>query len=551
MAAITDNMGFLDKWAYSRILKWAEGRKVEKGRQTIPDYVNEPDPQVRIPQFKEEELLEISKNHWLIRTILRARTEEIINAGWAIESRYRKKCKSCGKEYQNIDVDECNNPGCDSKDFDEPNTDEYKKLQAFLKEPAPNKTMDKFISSTLHYGISLSKYFWEIAQVKTWDTSTMMYTRTPARETRVLNASTILPVANVYGDLGGYEYFCPSCYEAQYLETGRDAFIDIREHIQRRVAIPPCKICGGELESTAYVQNVNGKTVARWTKDELIAEYTWSLEPSVEGLSCIVPAIKHLYIIDYMDAYNLQIYTQGDVGSLVIFPDTDDVEVQELQVKLDNKLKQRLYRDVITGSSERSLQILTAMIGVKSGKEPTRLQLMESLDKLQSFDYYTLYVEKVCGVFGVIPTFTRQSSQGDAGNKLAMTMLVPNSVTKATMINFEEAFNNKLLPKLGINDWVFKFGKVESKDLMRDAQIKQTNMMAVSLAIDKGFDVELTPDAMNYTVSSEPVNETAEDKSSRLAAGKIPQSKDGAPARTMPGGAGDGVAVVEPDKEEE
>jgi len=544
---VLKNMSWVDKWAYGRFSKWLDNQKMRKGRQIIASYADEPEAKIRIPRFREEELLEISKNHWLIRTIIKARTDDIINAGWEIKARFRKKCNACGKEYQDIDVEECDNPGCKSKDFDEPDIEQYKKFDKFLKEPAPNKTMERFIRSTYHYGFALDKYMWEIAHVKIYDPATLKYARSPALEIRVLDTSTIEPIVNAYGDYGNYEWFCPLCYKEKFLQDGRDPFIDIREYIDSRKPIPPCS-CGGEYKPTAYVQNANGKIVARWTIDEVVAEFPQAIEPSVEGLSSIVPAVKHLFIIDFMDSYNLQVYSQGDVGSFIVFPDTDDIEVQEIQAKLENKLRQRKYKDVITGQSEQSLQILTAMIGIQSGKEPKRLQLMESLDKLQSIDFYALYVEKVCNLFGVVPTFTPQESQSSTGNRLTITYLVPNSVTRASIKNFEETFNNKLLPKLKIEDWVLKFGKIESKDLMRDAQIRQTNMMAVSLAIDKGFDVEVTPDVMGYTVSSEPTHEPL--GSSRLAEGKIPQGQDGAPQRTMPSGRGGGTPVIEPDKEE-
>jgi len=554
MSNVTDNMGIVEKWALGVVNRWVKKQTVEKTRQQIPEFALDPSAKVRLPTYKEGELLELSKNHWLLRTIIRTRTDEIINPNWEIKARYRKKCTSCGKEYQDIDVEECDNPGCGSKEFDEPDIEQYKKLQAFIKNPSPDRTMEKFIRSTFHYGFSLDKYMWEIAQTKKYDPATGKYSKTSSNtpNVRILDASTILPNVNAYGDYGNYEWFCPVCYMEQYMQDKMDHVVDIREYIDRGTPIPSCKYCGGELKPTAYVQEINGKVVARWTKDEIVSESPQSIDPHVDGLSSIVPAIKHLYIIDYMDSYNLQIYTQGDVGSLIIFPDTDSTEVKELQQDLENELKKRVYRDVITGKAEPGLQIMTGMVGVKSGKEPKRLQLMETLSNLQSLDFYVLYVEKVCGLFGVIPVFSAQKSQGDKSSSLSVSLNVPNSVTRASMTNFEESFNNKLLPKIGITDWLFTFGKVESKDMMRDAQIKQTNMMAISLAVDKGFDVEVQPDLMNYTVSSEPTHEPpVADTSSRLTEGKIPQSKDGAPNRTMPGGAGSGVPVIEPEKREE
>ena len=549
MSSTPQSMNWLERRALNIVKGWSDREvyRLKKTRQQIPDLAGTREPIATIPRFNQAELLNISKNHWLIRTIVRIRVEDIISAGGDIEPRYRKKCKKCGKEYQTSDVDKCDVAGCDGKEFVEPAIEQYRDFTALVRTPSPQKDWDTFVRSTLHYGLALDEFHWEIAQVKTYDPETGKYGRQSAKEIRVLDSSTIKPIINAYGDLGGHEWFCPLCYEDAYIENGVDEFVDIRQYTQAKQPIPPCKRCGGELQPTAYVQDIKGRIVARWTKDEIVRDTPNSIDPEWFGLSCIVPAIKHLYIIDFMDSYNLQVYSQGDVGSVVVFPDTDDAEVQELRTKLDNQLRQRIYRDVITGKSEPTLQILTAMIGIKAGKEPKRIALMETLDKLQSIDYYSLYVEKVCGVFGVIPTFSQAAQQGDS-KRLNITYMVPNATTRASMKNFEEAFNNKLLPKLGITDWVWKFGKVESKDLLREAQIKQTNIMAVSVAIGAGFDVEMEPDGSGYTLSARPVNPP--ESRSRLEAGKIPQDQDGAPKRTMPSGSKDGVPIPEPEDDE-
>jgi len=550
MSSPKSSMPWLERWAFGRVKSWAnkETERLKKTRQQIPDFSDKVEPIVRMRTYKADELLTMSKNHWLLRTILRIRIEEIMNAGGEVTPRFEKRCKNCGKEYQTKDVEECDVSDCKSKDFDYPDIDQYKRLTELVKEPSPDKDWDTFVRSTLHYGLALDEFHWEIAQLKTYDPMTRKYSQKPGLEIRVLDTSTVSPIVDPYGNLGNHEYFCPLCYEQRLKDEGRDPVIDIREFTDRGIAIPPCKVCGGELKPTHYVQKLHGNVVARWTKDEIVRDTPNSIDPEWFGLSRVVSGIKHLFIIDFMDSYNLQVYSQGDIGSLVVFPDTDDEEVQELKQKLDNQLKKRVYRDVITGENSPTLQILTAMIGVQSGKEPKRLALMESLSNLQSIDYYSLYVEKVCGLFGVIPTFTQSQRQtGDGGRTLAITYMVPNSTTRSTMKNFEDAFNNKLIPILGITDWVWNFGKLESKDQLREAQIKHQNIMAASLALTAGFEIEMQPDAMSYTMSTRSTGPLL--PNSRETAGKVPQDKDGPPRRTMPGGSAAGIPVSEPESE--
>ena len=84
------------------------------------------------------------------------------------------------------------------------------------------------------------------------------------------------------------------------------------------------------------------------------------------------------------------------------------------------------------------------------------------------------------GVFGVTPTFVSNVETQAGGQNSRMEIDVQNRVTRRYMNDFLEPFNNQLLPLIGVTDWVLEFGNIESRDMLRDAQIKQTNIMAIS-----------------------------------------------------------------------
>jgi hypothetical protein len=213
---------------------------------------------------------------------------------------------------------------------------------------------------------------------------------------------------------------------------------------------------------------------------------------------------------------------------------------------IDEELRQKDRQDVQTGQNIRSLEIATIFIGVEQGKPPQFIPQDIPLEKMQSIEYYKLYVEKVLGVFGVTPVFTSTAGEYRDQNP-RMEIDVQNRVIKGYIKDIEDPFNNELLPTFGITDWILRFGKVESRDELRDAQIKLTNAQTVSILHGTGFDVEVAEDMGSYTVSSKPKRMPMETGQAREESGRISQTVDGAPKRTMAVGTEQGVPLLEPE----
>jgi len=169
---------------------------------------------------------------------------------------------------------------------------------------------------------------------------------------------------------------------------------------------------------------------------------------------------------------------------------------------------------------------------------------------MQSIDYYRLYVEKVCGLFGVTAIFVNITEK-EGGTESRPRIDVQNHVTRQWMTDVEEPFNDFLLPRLGITDWVLAFGKIESRDELRDREIKQRVAATVAIYEARGHDVEVQEDGMDFTVSSKAVR-PAEGAMSRMEAGRTSQTEaDPANAeRTQGVGKEPSVAVLEPEVNE-
>lgn len=542
----------------SRILTQLVGAHLitKESRQPVPAFLAQEEARPRTPEYLYPLFMQLSKVHWLLRTIIRASIGEVLTPGYEIEYRFKKKCKKCNKEYDNAEIEECDI--CEGKDFDTPDVDQFKTFRTLIGRELTEKSMlgegrtfNEFLYSTLWYILSLDDFYWEIGHTETFDTNTKKVIRTP-KTVHVLDGSITFPVMDSYGNFTSTEYFCQVCYKRIRIETQQDTFIDLKSITgggDRNT--PVCKElgCGRPLTQTAYIQKVGGKIVARFGKDEVIHASSSRVAPEAFGLSKIVAAVKLLYVIDYMDEYNLQIYGKGHATTIIGVEGADKAKVEEISLHVQNELRGRKRVDSRTGEVQTSLEPVITFIGLEQGKTITPIDISPKLSEMQSIDYYRLYVEKVCGLFGVSPIFVTLSEPGSGGIDARPQIDVQNRVTRQYMSDVLDPFNEFLLPMLGITDWVLNFGKVESRDELRDKKIIQTNAMAAVILLKAGFDVTLTEDARNMTVSPKPVRPP--EANSRLDAGKIPQDLDGATERTAPGGVGDGISEEEPEVEEE
>lgn len=75
-------------------------RELLKTRGEVRQYVFNAGQKLRIPDYNYPMLYDLSKRNWLLRQIFRAIIGEVMNAGWEIQPKFKKKCRKCGTEYQ-------------------------------------------------------------------------------------------------------------------------------------------------------------------------------------------------------------------------------------------------------------------------------------------------------------------------------------------------------------------------------------------------------------------------------------------------------------------
>jgi len=375
--------------------------------------------------------------------------------------------------------------------------------------------MDDFIRSTLKYDIRLDDFYWGIAYAPTPNPGTKEIERIP-REIYVEDARFIQPIADEYGHLGGYDYFCPVCYERELDK------VDIRNLRDTQKLDPRCPKCGRPLVQTCYVQEINSKVTARFGRDEILHGSSDRTLPDLFGEPKLVSAWKMVKTIDEMIEYNWQVYSLGKIGSLVVIPGVDQEDVDEMLTNMTNQVKQFDRRDIQTAEARKTLKIHQFFVGLPEARDmPVKIPLMEDHEKLQSLDFFKLYVEKVCGLYGVTPIFVSVIEATRAGVNPRMQIDVQNRTTRKYQADIEDLFNDELAPLFGITDWLFKFGKVEGRDLLREAQIEREKATTIMTLVRAGYKVKIGDD-WRLIVDSEPVRDPMQIYPSRQEGGRTP-----------------------------
>lgn len=490
-----------------RFLGSLVGVKIEKTTPIAPSFIFEPEPQIRYPLYDYINLFEVATTSWPLRRAFRAIIQECVRNRWSIQPAFKWKCDKCGRVYdytpKEDQLKEGELPKCETKDcgtdLRPPSQGQLKIFQGLLEHPNDDYHFQTFASSSIFYDLSLDDWYWGMKFLRrpkaqdgkiVIENKQIIYEKIPY-QIFVEDARFLFPVADEYGHLGGYEWFCPDCYD---LYPGRDSpVMTIRPEMteEEKIKLKACPFCGKPMEQTAYVQEISGVVTARFTKDELIHGSSSRVAPALFGNSKIISVWKLIQTVLAMDDYNWEVYSTGKVGSILGFPGEDQLEVDEKKKAIEEEIKALDQKDIQSGRFKSSKKIRTLMLGLKKDQQPIRIPIMEDLKALQSIDFYRLYLDAVAGVYGVTPEFVSTTDVPGGGIKLKIE--VQNRTTQEHQAGFADLFNQELLPKFGITDWLFVFNPIEGRDQLRDAQTEHTKAATALTWAQAGFDVSLGP----------------------------------------------------------
>lgn len=387
---------------------------------------------------------------------------EVVRNKWDVKPKWQSKCTMCGAEYQ-VEKDKC--PECKGE-VRKPDLEQKEILKAFVEDPNPDNEITDIIKSVYRYMLSVDDWWLSIQYADLKAESPLTIYVEDSRHMRV--------VSDEKGRLGNGEYFCPQC-------TGNEPG-KVYKKGQRCRKHPDV-----ELKETAYVYISGSDVQARFAKDEILHSMEDPLLPSLYGNSKEISCLKTILNIFAMDQFNLTTFSQGKLAQILCFegmtPEQASTLAQETQ-----KQKDTAEYDPRTG--EKVASLLTLFLG--SPGAVTKVDSMPPSEKMQSLDWRKLWRETIHSIYGVQDVVAGGMEPGKTGQNPRMKLDVNNNMTELYQKAFEEPFNNVVVPKLGVTDWVFRFNPVEEKDEMQDVTVLNAKLDALQKAVNLGLDAELT-----------------------------------------------------------
>jgi hypothetical protein len=463
-------------------------REIKKhDRTVIPEFSWMPQYMIREPLYNFEELMLVARTNWVLKRTFSAIIRETLSPGWTLDPAFAGKCTTCDKEYR----DWPREGKCTQEQYDQqnpeaapvvcggflrrPDPNQYTRAMQLVTIPAEGITFYQLMYSTLVYDLALSNYFLSISYKYVPDpVFPGEFIKVPA-ELNVEDPRYMRVIADDKGHLGDpKQLFCPDCWRPDLIYSAPN---DVN-----------CPVCGKPLEKTAYVQRIGGTIKARFTKDEIIMAGEDRILPNIYAESKIISLWKILITIQAMDDFNLDLYTEGKLGSIVNFPGHEQEEVNEIMDQFENEASKKRVYDPVLRRFRTTKKVRTMMIGSKEKIQVTKV--MEDFKRMQSIDYYKHWQSAVQSVYSVMPIFTG-SVDGKSGTTPMMQVTVQDRAIREHHKNREDLMNHRVFPAFAISDWRLRFNTLDMRDDMRLAQVGQIKSNTALTWLKAGFDVRL------------------------------------------------------------
>ena len=399
----------------------------------------------------------------VLRQVHDAIIREAVRNRWTVKAKWQSKCVMCGMEYRVAKL-KCEECGGKTK---KPDLEQKEVLKAFIDDPNPDNEMCDIIKSVLRYMCAVDDWWFSIQYADLKAERPLTIYVEDSRNMRV--------VSDDKGRLGNGEYFCPTCTTDN---PGK-----LYQKGQRCKKHPEV-----ELKETAYVYVSGDEVKARFAKDEILHSMQDPLLPSLYGNSKEISCLKMIMSIFAMDQFNLTTFSKGKLAQILCFSGMSQEQANTLQEEAQKQVDKQEY-DPQTG--EKVASLLTLFLGATE-KGVTKVNAMPPSDQMQSLDWWKLWREAVCSIYGVTPVFSGINEKGQTGNNPRMQIDVQNNTTEMYQKAFEDPFNTVIVPKLGVTDWIFEFNPVEEKDEMQDITILNSKLDALTKAVNLGLTAELT-----------------------------------------------------------
>lgn len=468
--------------------------RLKKTQTVVPSYFYEPEPKVRKPTYDYFSLMVKSVYAWPFRIMIEAIIREATRNYGHIEPRFKYKCDKCGvkyfKEIESCETVISKGETCDGT-LEVPDYKQRQLLEDIVEHPSEGRTFLEFIKNTIFYTCAVDDFYWHVTyKSREWGH--------PIGDKVYIESSAFLfPVADKHGHLGSYDYYCPKCYNSPEYD-GHDLTWNMRDEMDRRrgkvgnIHVFRCPICRTIMVQTSYVQEIAGKITARFGKNEIVHGSMSRLAPDLFGTPKMVSLVKILDFMNATDDRKRETAIESRTNGLLFFPGIDHEAVGTLLSKVDEERRKLQLRDRQTGEALASKRNVLVFVGLGDDKleKPVKIPIMEDDSAMQTMETYQLYLHAIADMFGINTVLKPiKVSGGERSYKLSL------EVQDKTILDYQRlfmlTFNDQLLPKFAITDWIWMFDKIEPKDKERDSQVWVNKAAAALNLLKAGFNVRI------------------------------------------------------------
>ena len=446
---------------------------------------------LRRPELNFEFLVELAESSYPLTRVFDALHREIGKLSIDIEPLFNFKCISCDKEFQERpDFGHCDECG----DYViAPDPFQKRRLKRLLNNPNQDNSLNQILTTVIYYLLPTDNFYYEILyKYPVIELNGELYQNGNKKAVgwQILDTRITYKTVNEHNQHGSEEYFCPFCIQ-KALHEGKTPPTNYTTKGKRQTT---CKTCGGKLEETFYVQEINGQIVARWGKDDVFQGTRRQVIPDLYGRPLMKALFEALEFVEYTDKENAARAVTGQGLEAVIFPGLSSEQIKDLYNQLD------WINDNFKG------RFRTKFLGILGMKgNPFTLEASKTPADLQLAEWYDKYLEAIATTFSVILKWVGKETPGRLGHFDIDVEIQEAAITNITRV-LESVFKEMFSKTFGISDWIVTFGEFKKEDELHKIQIEQEKANVVTTYHNLGIKAEWDHDN-NLVLSPLPKSE--------------------------------------------
>ena len=419
------------------------------GNSVWPPYLSNPESKARVPKWDYTSLYTEGEQNWVVQSPIQYLISEAMRQGGSLQFRFKSKCDDCGMEYQK-EVTKCELCGSDKVRKPEPS--HMRRARSLVRKPNSNEeTWDDILYSMFYHDAIADRYFLSIGYEHKTNDDEETLSFIP-REIYVEDSRYIQPIYDDRLKMGDTPYICQYHYpEVESKDPGN------------------CPICGLPLEKTAYVQKVGDDVKNRFTMDEMVTGSTYRALPDPDPNPRMVSSWQSIHTVKAIDQWYYDAYITGRLEHLLIFEQAKQSDLNSYREGVAIQKQALDQVDAVTGQGRPNK--MGKQLWISSPGNVNQINFMLDPTVMRVQEHYLTIISGIMSVWGIQAIYVNAETKGGASSP-AVRMEIQNHKIEALQRDKETTINDKLFPRFGIDDVIWKFNPLKQKDLVNESKIQ-------------------------------------------------------------------------------